>query len=310
MEQIQTMYWKNNWLSYHYDKLGDVKTKTVPGENWKLRIKQTITRPIKSYHEELLLNAHAVKDAFNEPLDLLLSGGLDSELALRSYVEAKIPINVFIAKYNDNINAVDFHEALKTCQIYNVTPTIIDCNLKTFLENDAHDMWNGGYFAEPGYMIMLKVIESLDNIPVICDGINADNFRMANKTQCDIVIYEKHFAAAIHGNTIDRPLISSWYDYSPELTAAFLDLNLHKWKKHKLITPPFNNANLHKLKYLNSNKLFGTRIRQKRSGWELGLPDGSLVPYIEEFKNQYPIVNLDEEYTEAIYSYTDFRSIL
>ena len=304
------MYWKNNWLSYHYDKLGDVKTKTVPGENWKLRMKQTITRPIKSYHEELLLNAHAVKDAFNEPLDLLLSGGLDSELALRSYVEAKIPINVFIAKYNDNINAVDFHEALKTCQIYNVTPTIIDCNLKTFLENDAHDMWNGGYFAEPGYMIMLKVIESLDNIPVICDGINADNFRMANKTQCDIVIYEKHFAAAIHGNTIDRPLISSWYDYSPELTAAFLDLNLHKWKKHKLITPPFNNANLHKLKYLNSNKLFGTRIRQKRSGWELGLPDGSLVPYIEEFKNQYPIVNLDEEYTEAIYSYTDFRSIL
>jgi hypothetical protein len=304
------MYWKNNWLSYHYDKLGDVKTKTVPGENWKLRIKQTITRPIKSYHEELLLNAHAVKDAFNEPLDLLLSGGLDSELALRSYVEAKIPINVFIAKYNDNINAVDFHEALKTCQIYNVTPTIIDCNLKTFLENDAHDMWNGGYFAEPGYMIMLKVIESLDNIPVICDGINADNFRMANKTQCDIVIYEKHFAAAIHGNTINRPLISSWYDYSPELTAAFLDLNLHKWKKHKLITPPFNNDNLHKLKYLNSNKLFGTRIRQKRSGWELGLPDGSLVPYIEEFKNQYPIVNLDEEYKEAIYSYTDFRSIL
>jgi len=304
------MFWKNDWLSYHYDKLGDVKTKTVPGENWKLRIKQTITRPIKSYHEELLLNAHAVKDAFNEPLDLLLSGGLDSELALRSYVEAKIPINVFIAKYNDNINAVDFHEALKTCQIYNVTPTIIDCNLKTFLENDAHDMWNGGYFAEPGYMIMLKIIESLDNIPVICDGINADNFRMANKTQCDIVIYEKHFAAAIHGNTINRPLISSWYDYSPELTAAFLDLNLHKWKKHKLITPPFNNSNLHKLKYLNSNKLFGTRMRQKRSGWELGLPDGSLVSYIEEFKNQYPIVNLDEEYTEAIYSYTDFRSIL
>ena len=304
------MFWKNDWLSYHYDKLGNVKTKTVPGENWKLRIKQTITRPIKSYHEELLLNAHAVKDAFNEPLDLLLSGGLDSELALRSYVEAKIPINVFIAKYNDNINAVDFHEALKTCQIYNVTPTIIDCNLKTFLENDAHDMWNGGYFAEPGYMIMLKVIESLDNIPVICDGINADNFRMANKTQCDIVIYEKHFAAAIHGNTINRPLISSWYDYSPELTAAFLDLNLHKWKKHKLITPPFNNSNLHKLKYLNSNKLFGTRMRQKRSGWELGLPDGSLVSYIEEFKNQYPIVNLDEEYTEAIYSYTDFRSIL
>ena len=304
------MYWKNNWLSYHYDKLGDVKTKTVPGENWKLRIKQTITRPIKSYHEELLLNAHAVKDAFNEPLDLLLSGGLDSELALRSYVEAKIPINVFIAKYNDNINAVDFHEALNVCKIYNVTPTIIDCNLKKFLENDAHDMWNGGYFAEPGYMIMLKVIESLDNIPVICDGINADNFRMANKTQCDIVIYEKHFSAAIHGNTINRPLISSWYDYSPELTAAFLDLNLHKWKKHKLITPPFNNANLHKLKYLNSNKLFGTRIRQKRSGWELGLPDGSLVPYIEEFKNQYPIVNLDEEYKEAIYSYTDFRSIL
>ena len=302
------MFWKNDWLSYHYDKLGNVKTKTVPGENWKLRIKKTIARPIKSYHEELLLNAHAVKDAFNEPLDLLLSGGLDSELALRSYVEAKIPINVFIAKYNDNINAVDFHEALKTCQIYNVTPTIIDCNLKTFLENDAHDMWNGGYFADPGYMIMLKVIESLDNIPVICDGINADNFRMANKTQCDIVIYEKHFAAAIHGNTINRPLISSWYDYSPELTAAFLDLNLHKWKKHKLITPPFNNARLHKLKYLNSNKLFGTRIRKKQSGWGSGLPDKSLVSYMEEFNKRNTSNTVDG--IEVEFPYNTFRSML
>ncbi len=91
-------------------------------------------------------------------------------------------------------------------------------------------MWNLGYFASAGYMVMMKLIESLDNIPIICDGINADNFRRASKTQCDIVIYEKHFSAAIHGNTINRPLISSWYDYSPELTAAFLDLNLHKWK--------------------------------------------------------------------------------
>ena len=302
------MFWKNDWLSYHYDKLGDVKTKTVPGENWKLRIKQTITRPIKSYHEELLLNAHAVKDAFNEPLDLLLSGGLDSELALRSYVEAKIPINVFIAKYNDNINAVDFHEALKTCQIYNVTPTIIDCNLKTFLENDAHDMWNRGYFASAGYMVMPKIIESLDNIPIICDGINADNFRQVSKTQFNIVIYEKHFSTAVHGNTINRPLISSWYDYSPELTAAFLDLNLHKWKKHKLITPPFNNARLHKLKYLNSNKLFGTRIRKKQSGWGSGLPDKSLVSYMEEFNKRNTSNTVDG--IEVEFPYNTFRSML
>ena len=237
-----------------------------------------------------------------------MSGGLDSELVLRSYVEARIPINVFIAKYNDGINAVDFHEALTTCKIYNVTPTIIDCNLKKFIENDAHDMWNLGYFASAGYMVMMKLIESLDNIPIICDGINADNFRRSSKTQCDIVIYEKHFSAAIHGNTINRPLISSWYDYSPELTAAFLDLNLHKWKKHKLITPPFNNANLHKLKYLNSNKLFGTRIRKKQSGWESGLRDGSLVPYIEEFNKQHKSNTVDG--IEATFPYNTFRSML
>ena len=154
----------------------------------------------------------------------------------------------------------------------------------------------------------LLVIESLDNIPVICDGINADNFRRSSKTQCDIVIYEKHFSAAIHGNTINRPLISSWYDYSPELTAAFLDLNLHKWKKHKLITPPFNNANLHKLKYLNSNKLFGTRIRKKQSGWESGLRDGSLVPYIEEFNKQHKSNTVDG--IEATFPYNTFRSML
>lgn len=261
------MFWKNNWLQYSYDGVNDLKIKKTPSSIWKLIINKTIDAPLKSYKEELLLNAQTIRENFSEPFDLLLSGGVDSEVVLKCYVESKIPINVFVCKYKDNINQEDFQEALTTCNIYGIKPNIIEFDLKHFVENDAHDMWNKGYFAAVGYMINMKLIEYLDNIPIIGDGINADNFEIQKKS-CNMVIHEKHFSGAIYGNLINRPILSSWFDYSPEVLASFLDLNLHKWKKHQLIQPPFDNANLHKLKYINFNKILGTRIRKKRTGWE------------------------------------------
>lgn len=301
------MFWKNNWLQYSYDGVGDLKLKKSPTSLWNLSITKTITRPIKSYQEELILNARAVRDNFLEPLDLMLSGGIDSEIVLRSYILAKIPINVYIFKYKEDINRDDFHEALKTCDIYGVKPKIIEFDLKHFFEQDAETIWSKAYFASAGYMINMKLIEYLDNIPVIGDGINADNFDI-QKRKCNLVIYEKHFAGAAYGNAIGRPIVTSWYDFSPEVTASFLNLNLHKWKKHKLITPPFTTARLHELKYINYNKLFGTRIRNKLTGWEESRIKKDPHKYFQEFNKIYIKDKvLTKNYTQ---DYNAFRKML
>ena len=301
------MFWKNDWLQYCYDGVKDLKIKKTPSSVWNLSIKKTIDRPIKSYQEELILNAQAVRDNFAEPFDLMLSGGVDSEIVLRSYILAKIPINVFIFKFKEDINKHDLIEAYKTCDIYGVKPKVIEFDLKKFFEQDAESMWPKAHFAHGGYMINMKLIEYLDNIPIIGDGINADNFDIQKKN-CNVVIHEKHFAGAVYGNMINRPIISSWYDYSPELTASFLNLNLHKWKKHKLINPPFTNANLHKLKYINSNKLLGTRIRDKLFGWELSVTEKVPHRYVQEFTNNF--IKNKVKLNNYIQDYSVFRNLL
>lgn len=301
------MYWKNDWLSYNYDDIVGLKTKPTLQSTWKLEIKKTIDRPLKTHQEELLLNACAVKDFFNEPLDLMLSGGVDSEIVLRSYVEMNIPINVFIARYNDNINIIDFQEAIKTCEIYGITPNIIDFNLTKFLENDAYDIWSKVNCEGLGRTVNMKLIEYLDNIPIICDGIHADNFDI-QKTKCNIDIYEKHYSLATYGNLINRPIISSWFDFSPEVLASLLDLNLHKWKKHKFVSPPFDNTTLYKLKYVSYNNLLGTRIRDKRTGWEQSPNTRAPLPIMQEFYKNFITDKIKlSKYTKE---YNEFRNLL
>ena len=301
------MYWKNDWLSYNYDGIDGLKTKPTLQSTWKLEIKKTIDRPFKTLIEEIFLNAFAVRDFFNEPFDLLLSGGVDSEIVLRSHIEMNIPINVFVARYNDDINVIDFQEAMKTCEIYKITPRIIDFNLTKFLENDAYDMWTKVNCEGLGRTVNMKLTEYLDNIPIICDGINVDNFDI-QKTVCNIDIYEKHYSAATYGYLIDRPIISSWFDFSPEVLASLLDLNLHKWKKHRFVEPPFDNDTLYKLKYIAYNNLLGTRIRDKRTGWEQSPNTRKPLPVMQEFYRNFVTDKIKlSKYTRE---YNEFRSLL
>ena len=301
------MYWKNNWQSYNFDGVDNIKVKPTPTSEWNLKITKTIDRPVKSYQEEMLLNAQAVRDHFSEPLDLMLSGGVDSEIILQSYTKLKIPINVYIAKFG-NINHTDYTEALKTCDIYGVTPKIIDFDIHKFVKTDAYDMWHQGYYSSVGNMINLKLTEYLDNIPIMGEGINAQDLVPINKTEWKIKIWERHYNCAFYSSLVDRTIISAWHNFTPELVASFLDLNLHKWKKHKIISPPFNLISMHTLKYTNYNRLFGTRIRKKLIGWERSETDRSPIDVIRNFNNTHILNKLKlKEYSWDI---NEFRQML
>lgn len=301
------MFWKNNWLSYHYNDGVGLKYKSTPNALWKLNIKKTIDRPIKSYHEELLLNAQVIRDSFSEPFDLLLSGGIDSELMLKSFVESKIPVNVYIARYNNNINIEDFEEALITCRIYNVTPKIIDFDLEKFVENDAYDMLKTLVYPSIGRAIIPKIIENLDNIPIVGDGINVNNF-FFNSKKMKIGIHERHFCTSNYGLAVNRTIISHWHDYSPELVLSLINLNLHKWKKHKMLTPPFDLFKIDTMKYLNSNKLFNTRVRPKLIGWEISPRNYSPIDFIDKFNKKY--ISRESNFISYFFDFNEFANML
>ena len=94
------MYYRDSWFTWYYDG-AEYGPKLHPESKFEITFKKVITRPLKSYREELLLNTQIIADTFNGPFDLMFSGGVDSEVILRCHKELGIPINVFIFRYEN-----------------------------------------------------------------------------------------------------------------------------------------------------------------------------------------------------------------
>ena len=214
------MFYKDDWLSWSYDgiKFGN---KTTPKSEFDFQFKKIINRPLKSHKEELLENTRVIRDSFKEPFDLLFSGGLDSEIILRCHVELKIPINVFIFKYENDYNYHDVRHALRICDELNVTPTVVDFNLQKFFENDAYDIWKKGYFHKAGTLPHMKMIEYLDNIPIL--GLGQPDWSFEN-SEWQFNLNETDHCQSIYGVAVNRLMLDCWYEYSPEVILSHMQL--------------------------------------------------------------------------------------
>jgi hypothetical protein len=214
------MFYKEDWFSWSYNNIS-CGPKTTPMSVFDFKIKKIVSRPIKSYRNELIENAKLIRDRFSEKFDLLLSGGIDSEIILRIYHSLKIPINVYIFEYENEYNRRDVIQALALCEELKITPKIIHFNLKKFFENDADSIFSKIYCGSSGRLPHMKMSEYVDNIPIYGSGepywIKIDD---TWKYEFD----EDARSWTVYHKTIGRNAICDWYEYSPELIIAHTKL--------------------------------------------------------------------------------------
>jgi hypothetical protein len=290
------MFYKNNWFTWYYNNI-PYSIKPSPNAVWNIDIKKTITRPINDYKTELLLNTQAIKDKFGGPFDLMFSGGVDSEIVLRCHLELGIPINVITFRYENDYNIKDYTHAMRICNELNITPTVIDFNLKKFFENDAYDIWQTGFFAGAGRLPHMKMLEYLDNIPIMGDGFTSASDTMTyENNEWKFNISERHLGQSAYAKHINRPMISVWYEYSPELIVAFL--NLAEVQNPK-------NTDFNITKYLLQKNIWPqVQIREKLVGFEHDLPLGQTKPqFMIDFNNTY----IKNKVTQIRFSYTNLE---
>lgn len=84
------MFYKDNWFTYSYDSelFGH---KNTTNSEFTISLTPTVSN-VNSYYEELKNNASKIRDMFTGSLDLLFSGGIDSEVILRVYLLSLIHI--------------------------------------------------------------------------------------------------------------------------------------------------------------------------------------------------------------------------
>jgi hypothetical protein len=293
----------NNWMSYSFDGIEYGKKLTdqsIFSINFNKKIKKDC---IPNYKDSLYNNARVMRDSFNEPFDVLLSGGIDSEVVVRIFKDLGIKHNTVIFRLENDYNIRDVNDAIAICQQINIPYKIIDFNLQNFFEQDALYYFNKSFVPRAGRLPRLKWIEYLDNIPVFCDGepywkrlYNAD---YSKKSEWHLQLGEDAYSSSLYASNINRTVIGDWYEYTPEIILSHM--------KHPLTQELLNDQMPGKISSWSSRYAMHQEIwpeiitRKKLVGYEGAEGDPGTGPsFIGDFQRMYMdnIINIKQILTQ------------
>lgn len=235
---------------------------------------------VESFKEELSNAARSTLEHYPglRPC-VLFSGGADSELVIRAYLEIGIKPDVLIFRFEKDYNIHDVSYAVTICLMLNVDYKIVDFNIEKFFENDAEHISELAQIDRPRALPHLKFMEYTDQLAIYGIGdprwarLNDDYSKKGNW----VLIDQEHDTSwdkyIIHQN---KPAIAQWFKWTPELVLAYLKL---EWFNNLI-----NDKYQHKLgvtstKLLGYKEAYPTMIdRSKYTGFE------KVDPLINEFE--------------------------
>jgi hypothetical protein len=249
---------------------------------------------------------------YNEPFDVCLSGGIDSEVIVRTFKTLGIKFNTFIFRLEDSLNIQDVSDAIDICTELNLEYKIIDFNLRSFFENDALTTFNQHPYAVVERLPRLKWIDYLDNIPVFGDGEPYWRRQKENdfsiKSEWKFVFAEEsQYANSFYAKDIGRQVISEWYEYTPEIIMSYYHAPVIKRLLNDEIPGKIScyssRAELHRTIWPE------IKYKQKLIGYEGPLASfTSIIPeYMINFHNTYL---KKYEYSKIWYSIEELENLL
>lgn len=273
---------ENNWYSWQYGE----------GEHFGRRSNDNLfksnfgrmNRPAKSFKEELLLAAQSTLDFHpNLKPNIFFSGGVDSEIMLRSYLEIGCKPKVTIMRYENDYNLYDVSYAVTVCSMLNVEYDLIDFNLTKFYENDAERMSELAQIDRPRALPYCKFIEDADGFPILGASDltvhrTTPEYVQDEKGNWVILCWEHDIGWSKFARAINKPAVAEWFKWTPGLVLSYMNLN---WFS-KLVNDEYIGKS-----GCNSTKIIGYREaypdlieRRKQTGFE---KIDSLVAEMEKF---------------------------
>jgi hypothetical protein len=218
----------NGWLSWSYNSI-PYGLRNSKEDIYKLHIDlSNVPANTGTYHAELYNNATMMRDYYTGQFDVLLSGGIDSEIVVRTFKDLKIHHNTYIFKFENNINHRDVSSAIEIAEGLNIPYKVIDFNLEKFFEQEAYDIFQKSKCIRAGRLPHLKFLDYLDNIPIMGEAEPywyrelGDDY--TQKSVWTFPLNESNHNASMYLDSLGRENICDWYEFNPNLIRAFNEL--------------------------------------------------------------------------------------
>lgn len=270
---------EDNWYSWQY---GDQQPFGRQAGNLKLKtFYKQFGGKVYDFKTELERAAASTLDHYPglRP-SIFFSGGVDSELILRAYLKIGVNPEVFIVRYENDLNIHDISYAVVICDILGVKYNIVDFDLQKFYENDAEAIADQAQIDTAKMLPHLKFSECASGLIIVGDSdtswIRTDSDYSKKGTW---VIRDYEFDLGLDKYSIlhSRTAIHGWWRWTPGLVLSYTQLN---WFK-QLTNDEFpGKLGVNSTKMLGFREQFPDLIpRPKYTGFE------RIQPVIDEFES-------------------------
>lgn len=123
---------------------------------------------LRSYRIEA---AELTAKSIGSKIALCMSGGVDSQCMVQSFKDANIDCDVYVLKFNDDLNKHDVDHALKYCADHKIPVNVIDINVLNFLSMFNYEYATRYKSISPHFNVHYKLFDILKDMGY--DGVVA-----------------------------------------------------------------------------------------------------------------------------------------
>lgn len=105
--------------------------------------------------------AELTAELIGNKIALCISGGVDSQCMLQSFIEAKIDVDVYVLRFNNNLNVHDFNHAKLYCDKNNINLNVIEIDVLRFLSISNYEYAEKYKSISPHFNVHYKLFNIL-----------------------------------------------------------------------------------------------------------------------------------------------------
>lgn len=198
-------------FNFYYNSNKDQKFRSSKLDQWSVEYPSP-TKPIGSFVSECV-NAAKELSEIKKPV-LLFSGGIDSEVMVRSFIESKSKFDVCIADYQ-GINQHDIKYAFICCEELGIIPIVVKINLEEFWQTELDIFAYQSQTFSPQLCTYMKVSSMFPDHLVVLGG--GENHLV--KENNSWYLSEKERISSLHRYFISSKILGwgGFFQYTPEL---------------------------------------------------------------------------------------------